>query len=178
VAAAATGPDLSQSVRYQHYGTSDGAFVLFMATEAKFWRRFCEATGRQDLYERFPPRSDSTHETGNEELRAELVALFSTRTQKQWVELFLAHDIPGAPVYVGGGVRSDPHFRSRASWLSAEAHGMAILGTPTRAVGAAMSDPGPAPRVGEHSRLILEEVLGYSAERIDRLFADAVVAGG
>jgi crotonobetainyl-CoA:carnitine CoA-transferase CaiB-like acyl-CoA transferase len=171
-----SGPDLLQSVRYQYYPTSDDAFVLFMATEEKFWRRFCEGTGRRDLYERFPPRAHSDHETGNEELRAELVALFSTRSQKDWVEFFLAHDIPGAPVYVGGGVTADPHFRSRARWLPAGAHGMAILGTPIRAVGATLPDPDVAPRVGEHTRQILEDVLGYGSEHVDRLFADGVLA--
>jgi crotonobetainyl-CoA:carnitine CoA-transferase CaiB-like acyl-CoA transferase len=176
-AAAASGPDLSASVRYQYYATSDGAVVLFMATEAKFWRRFCDGVGRPDLYERFPPRPDSTHETGNEELRGELVALFTTRTQAEWVEFFLVHDIPGAPVYVGGDVRADPHFRNRAHWLAADIHGMEILGTPTRVVGATLPDPGPAPDAGAHSRQILEKVLGYGVERVDRLFADGVVVG-
>ena len=171
------GPDLAHSVRYQYYATADGAHVLFMATEAKFWERFCDGTGRHDLYERFPPRPDATHETGNEELRAELVSLFATRSQAEWVEFFLARDIPGAPVYVGAGVASDPHFRSRARWLPADAHGMAILGTPTAAVGAALPDPDPAPRVGQHTRQILGDVLGYGSEHIDQLFADGVVAG-
>lgn len=171
------GPDLSQSVRYQYYATSEGALVLFMATEAKFWQRFCEGTGRPDLYERFPPRPDATHESGNEELRAELVALFATRSQPEWVEFFLAHDIPGAPVHVGGGVAADPHFETRAHWLPADTHGMAILGTPTRAVGAARVDPDPAPRVGQHSRRILADVLGYDAERIEELFAGGTVTG-
>jgi crotonobetainyl-CoA:carnitine CoA-transferase CaiB-like acyl-CoA transferase len=176
-AAGASGPDLSRSVRYQYYATADGAYVLFMATEEKFWRRFCEGTGRQDLYERFPPRAHSTHETGNEGLRAELVALFATRTRAAWVEFFLAHDIPGAPVHVEGEVGSDPHFRARAHWLSSDTHGMAILGTPTKAVGAMLGDPGPAPPVGAHSRQVLSEVLEYESERIERLFSEGVVAG-
>jgi crotonobetainyl-CoA:carnitine CoA-transferase CaiB-like acyl-CoA transferase len=171
------GPDLSQSVRYQYYGTAEGAFVLFMATEAKFWQRFCEATGRPDLYERFPPRAGATHETGNEELRAELVALFATRSQQQWVQFFLDHDIPGAPVHVGAGVSGDAHFESRARWLPAEVHGMAILGTPTRAIGAALPEPDPAPAVGQHTRRILAEILGYDSGHIEQLFAGGAVAG-
>lgn len=171
------GPDLWRSVRYQYYGCSDGAFVLLMATEDKFWRRLCEGAGRRDLYERFPSRGASDHDTGNEELRAELVSLFSTRSQREWVEFFLTHDIPGAPVHVAGGVRSDPHFRSRAHWLDADAHGMAILGTPIRSAGGGPVDPAPAPRVGEHTRQILEDVLGYGPELCDRLFAEGVVAG-
>lgn len=169
--------DLSQSVRYQYYPTSDGSVVLFMATEEKFWRRFCEGIGRPGLYDRFPPRAHSDHESGNAELRAELVSVFSSRTAEQWVRFFLAHDLPGGPVNVGGGVRSDPHFRSRAHWLPTETHGIPILGTPIRALGASLPDPDPAPRLGQHSREVLEQVLRYDAERIDKLFTKGVVAG-
>jgi crotonobetainyl-CoA:carnitine CoA-transferase CaiB-like acyl-CoA transferase len=54
---------------------------------------------------------------------------------------------------------------------------MAILGTPTKAVGAMLGDPGPAPPVGAHSRQVLSEVLEYESERIKRLFSEGVVAG-
>jgi crotonobetainyl-CoA:carnitine CoA-transferase CaiB-like acyl-CoA transferase len=171
------GLDLSRSVRYQYYPTADGAAVLFMATEEKFWRRFCHGVGRGDLYERFPPKAASDHESDNEELRAELVALFSSRTAEQWVEFFLAHDVPGAPVHAGSAVRADPHFRHRAHWLAPEVHGMALLGTPVRTAGSAPADPGPAPAVGRHSRQILEEVLGYGPTRIEALFSRGVVTG-
>jgi hypothetical protein len=40
-----------------------------------------------------------------------------------------------------------------------------------------LPDPGPAPDAGAHSRQILEKVLGYGVERVDRLFADGVVVG-
>jgi crotonobetainyl-CoA:carnitine CoA-transferase CaiB-like acyl-CoA transferase len=33
----------------------------------------------------------------------------------------------------------------------------------------------PAPRLGEHTRVVLEEMLGYSAAEVDRLAADGVV---
>lgn len=171
------GPDLSKSVRYQYYATAEGGCVLFMATEDKFWQRFCEGAGRPELYERFPPKAPSDHESGNEELRAELVELFSSRTCQEWVEFFLAHDVPGAPVYAGSDVRADPHFRHRAHWLAPDEHGMALLGTPLGAVGSPAADPGPAPQPGQHTSVILEEVLGYDAGRVAALFAQGVVSG-
>ena len=33
------------SVRYQYYLTSDGGYILFMATETKFWKNFCGSGG-------------------------------------------------------------------------------------------------------------------------------------
>ncbi len=163
---------LAESVRYQYYKTADGRYVLFMATEAKFWRRFCTAVGRDDLYERHPPRRPSDHDTGNRELRSELAELFATRTQREWVSLFLSADVPGAPVYVGAEVRTDPHFRARAHWLDPAVHGMPLLASPLLAVDASelAGDPPAAPTVGQHTAEVLRDVLGYPPDRIERLF--------
>ncbi|MHB8431714.1 MAG: CaiB/BaiF CoA transferase family protein, partial [Acidimicrobiales bacterium] len=43
-----------EGVRYQVYETKDGKFVLFMASEQAFWRNFCQALGRAELFERWP----------------------------------------------------------------------------------------------------------------------------
>ena len=40
---------MADAVRYQFYASSDG-YVLFMASERKFWRNFCAAIGRDDLF--------------------------------------------------------------------------------------------------------------------------------
>ncbi len=55
-------------VRYQYYAASDG-HVLFMATEQKFWRNFCRAIDRYDLFERWPGSGYADHDYGNVELR-------------------------------------------------------------------------------------------------------------
>src|SRR5262249_7874550 len=66
--------DFSQAVRFQYYATSNG-HVLFMASERKFWRNFCEAIGRLDLFERNPGKEVGDHALGNTELRRELTAI-------------------------------------------------------------------------------------------------------
>jgi aerobic-type carbon monoxide dehydrogenase small subunit (CoxS/CutS family) len=38
-------------VRYQVYASTDG-YVLFMASEQHFWKKFCEALDRTELFER------------------------------------------------------------------------------------------------------------------------------
>ncbi len=40
-----------EGVRYQVYEAKDGRFVLFMASEQAFWKNFCEAVDRTDLFE-------------------------------------------------------------------------------------------------------------------------------
>ena len=43
-----------EGVRYQVYEAADGRHVLFMASEQAFWKNFCEAVDRLDLFERWP----------------------------------------------------------------------------------------------------------------------------
>jgi crotonobetainyl-CoA:carnitine CoA-transferase CaiB-like acyl-CoA transferase len=156
-------------VRYQYYRASDG-HVLLMATEQKFWRNLCTAVGRPDLFERWPGRDVAPdHAYGNAELRDELTAVFSTRTRAEWVQLFIEHNVAGAPIYEPGETHQDAHFASRDLWLDGEVHGVELLASPMRIDGEIQRPSRPAPRAGQDTTHILGEVLGYSQARIDEL---------
>ncbi len=47
-------------VRYQVYESADG-FVLFMASEQHFWKKFTEALGREELFEQWPGSQYGDH---------------------------------------------------------------------------------------------------------------------
>ena len=51
------------------------------------------------------------------ELRGELQQIFRSRTRAEWVELFIEHDVAGAPVYLAGETHADAHFTARDLWL-------------------------------------------------------------
>jgi len=70
---------MREGVRYQIYESSDG-FVLFMASEQAFWKNFCEAVGRHELFERWPGSKFADHARGNRELQRELRTIFQTKT--------------------------------------------------------------------------------------------------
>jgi crotonobetainyl-CoA:carnitine CoA-transferase CaiB-like acyl-CoA transferase len=89
---------LVEGVRYQVYGTCDGQHILFMASEQVFWRNFCEAVDRSDLFERWPGSKFADHARGNRELQAELRAIFATKTAAEWLEFGGRVDTPIAPV--------------------------------------------------------------------------------
>ena len=73
-----------EGVRYQYYESSDG-HVLFMASEREFWRSFCTAVGRQDLFEARPGAAVADHARGDLELRHELSAIFRQRSTAEWI---------------------------------------------------------------------------------------------
>jgi len=165
----ATDPTASD-VRYQYYATRDG-MLLFMATESRFWKNFCHATDRMDLFDRWPGQGYADHDYGNEPLRKELSQLFATRTTADWVRVFIDHDVAGAPVYEAGQVHQDEHFQARELWVDPAVHGLQILGSPVRVEGAPAVSERRAPAAGADTDHILREILRYDAARIDALRA-------
>jgi crotonobetainyl-CoA:carnitine CoA-transferase CaiB-like acyl-CoA transferase len=177
-------PDMTAAVRYQYYRAADDRLVIFQATEMKFWRNFCTAVGRDDLFEAKPGGAGSDHAAGDEDLRAELAAIFKTRTRGEWVRFFIAHDVPGGPVYDAGEIPDDPHFRARDLVITQDhprAGRLALFGTPVkvddqRGAFASPSVVAAAPALGAHTDEILAGLAGCGRVEIAALRAGGVVA--
>ncbi|HEY3736976.1 MAG TPA: CoA transferase [Jatrophihabitans sp.] len=157
---------MEAGVRYQFYASSDG-HIIFMASEQKFWKNFCEAIGRSDLYEANPGEKLADHARGNLPLRHELAATFATRTTREWVDFGAEFDVPIAPVNTPKSIAADPQFADRLPWQSASRLVSEQQPFPVRVVGEAPpAAQTPAPTVGEHTAAVLRDVLGYDDERI------------
>ena len=142
---------MRDSVRYQIYDSRDGA-VLFMASEQKFWRNFCQANTRMDLYATWPGAKYADHATGNSQLRHQLALIFKTRTTPEWITHSLEHDYPLAPVNNITGLLQDPQFTQRLPWLDTETLGTPQLPSPIRSLHNETGHlPSKAPTIGQHS---------------------------
>lgn len=159
---------MREGVRYQMYESADG-HVLFMASEQAFWRGFCEAAGRPELFERWPGSRYADHARGNRELHAELREIFRSRTSAEWIALGLEHDLPIAPVNTPRTIVDDPQFRERFPWIPASRLGADELPFPLKLEGESLPEPTRAPTVGEHTDEVLADVLGYDADRLAAL---------
>jgi crotonobetainyl-CoA:carnitine CoA-transferase CaiB-like acyl-CoA transferase len=159
---------MREGVRYQTYASRDG-HVLFMASEQAFWKNFCEAVGRPDLFDRWPGSKYADHARGNRELQQELRTLFAARTSAEWIAFGTEHNVPIAPVNTPRTIAEDPQFRNRFPWYPHERHGADLLPFPVHFLGETLPEPARAPTVGEHGEEVLTRVLGYEAERIARL---------
>jgi crotonobetainyl-CoA:carnitine CoA-transferase CaiB-like acyl-CoA transferase len=155
-----------EGVRYQVYETSDGAHVLFMASEQAFWKNFCEAVDRADLFERWPGSKYADHARGNRELQRELRDIFRTKTAAEWLEFGGRVNTPIAPVNTPKTVLDDPQFADRFPLLPAADMGADQLFTPLHFVGEELPHPAKAPTVGQHTEAVLRSVLGYDDDQI------------
>lgn len=156
---------MRDGVRYQIYETKDG-FVLFQASERAFWRSFCRGVGREDLFERFPGAPVADHATGNRELQAELRDIFRGRTSAEWIAFGAEHNTPIAPVNTPRSLADDPQFVHRLGFLPREVLGAEQLPLPLKLVDEALPMPAKAPRLGEHTDVVLRDTLGYDDAQI------------
>ncbi|HEY3723461.1 MAG TPA: CoA transferase [Acidimicrobiia bacterium] len=155
-------------VRYQVYESTDGN-VLFMASEQHFWKKFAEAVGRPELFERWPGSQYGDHARGNLELQDELTKIFATKTTAEWVDFGIETDVPIAPVNTPHTVHDDPQFRDRLSWFPSDVLGADQLPFPVKVAGEEPLLPTKAPEVGEHTDAVLRSVLGLDDDRIAAL---------
>ena len=113
----ATGADLFD-VRelgplYDMYRTADGHLVLLGALEQKFWEAFCRAIDRADLAGRWRGGAAAVQFEDDATARAELTAIFATKTAAQWSDLFVAWAVPGAEILHPAEVLGHPQFAAR-----------------------------------------------------------------
>jgi crotonobetainyl-CoA:carnitine CoA-transferase CaiB-like acyl-CoA transferase len=167
------------SARYQYYPTADGRFVLFCAIEPKFWQRFCEAVGRPELVGEAPSEGapvDFAH--GDETLRRDLQALFTSRTQQEWIALAIEQDIPIGPANQGArSLLADEHLRQRSIVVEGEhpdAGKFLYVGSPVIVDNEPFEIRRPAPNLGQHTDEVLGE-LGIDGETIARLRVAKVI---
>jgi len=154
---------------YGYYETRDGRWLAVGALEAKFWRNLCEALGRPDLAER-----RMVYGAEAEEVRAEVAAVFRTRTRAEWCEALEALDCCVSPVLTLGEAMADPQLRARGMIVEGGDGRPEQLALPVKFSEFDFRIARSAPGHGEHSREILRQT-GYDEARIDALAADGVI---
>jgi crotonobetainyl-CoA:carnitine CoA-transferase CaiB-like acyl-CoA transferase len=159
---------MKDGVRYNVYRVLDG-HVLFMASEQEFWRNFCSGVDRMDLFERWPGSKYADHARGNLELRAELRAIFATRTVTEWLDFGQKVNTPIAPVNTPHTLADDPQFQDRFRWMAAGQMGADMLPSPIKVLDGELPTPTRAPTVGQHTDEVLRDLLGYGEEELAAL---------
>ena len=137
---------------YGIYRTSDDRYLAVGALEPKFWLALNQAVGRaSDISELLAAPA------GQATIRAELAAIFATRTAAEWTQTLAQHDCCVELVTELDELPDHPLHRAREVFFTIDG-GAGVgpvqqirtpLGTPKA--------PGPPPRRGEHTRAVLAE---------------------
>jgi crotonobetainyl-CoA:carnitine CoA-transferase CaiB-like acyl-CoA transferase len=158
------------------YATQDG-YIAALVYNDKQWERFCTLVGREDW------RTDARFATYAarmahiETVYAELEAVFRTRNTADWLAALDAAEIPAMPVLGLADLFQDVHLRAIQFFQRVVHPTEGPLRQPAPPIGLSKtpgSVDGPAPRLGEHSRAILQQ-LGYDAATIEAWVAAGVI---
>jgi CoA:oxalate CoA-transferase len=159
------------------YQVRDG-FVALVATQ-QLWPRFCDGIGLPDL--KHDPRfmSNDARVANRQALQSILEPLFRDMTLNQVLELSQRHDLVCAPINDYAMLVGHPQLAANAvlqTWAHPALGSFDGVRNPIR-YGAFDPGYGVPPLLGEHTREILAEELGYSNSEIDALDASGAAAG-
>lgn len=163
-------------VPYNTYRTSDG-FIIVAVIFDSFWERLVELLGveefRDPKYLRQPGRlADKAR------IDAKLDEVLSAHPTTYWVERLTSVRVPCAPVNRFSEALADPqvlHRRMVVEIPHPQGGSVRAPGNPIKLSVDAADEFGPPPLLGEHTRAVLSELLGYDAARIGALCDDKAV---
>ena len=163
-------------VPYRAYRAKDDYFTLACFHD-KHWQAACRAMGREDL------TTDPRYATGparnanKDALNRKLERIFLTRTVSQWGRLFEAHEVPWGPINTIDRALTDRQVLAR-NMVTKVRHAVRgsyrSVGNPIKVSDSAEAFD-PVPLCGQHTREIMEQVLGYRSALVDGLFNSGVV---
>jgi crotonobetainyl-CoA:carnitine CoA-transferase CaiB-like acyl-CoA transferase len=158
------------------FETADGYITVGTISDSE-WQGFCAASGRPGLAEdsRFnTPAARAASATERILLMAEII---KERPTAEWLQQLDANDVPSAPVLRRNEVIANEQVVARELIIELDHPDIGRVRQPKPAARFDRTPAqiqGPAPRIGEHSAVILAE-LGLEAAEIERLATEKIV---
>jgi crotonobetainyl-CoA:carnitine CoA-transferase CaiB-like acyl-CoA transferase len=157
------GNRLANSAPLDNYPTRDGKYVCIVAGSDANFARLCKAMDRTDLVDdpRYARLGDRA--ARGDEINGVVADWTRTLDASDIEERCVANDVPVATAYTAAEIFADPHVASRGDLVEVDDP---VIGPHRqqapfpRLLGVAPDAPAGAPRLGEHTRAVLGELLG------------------
>lgn len=157
------------------FRTQDGFLCATVNTDNQ-WRAFLKALGREGLIAAQAFRSQSARAEHAGEVDAFLRGEFQRRTTAEWIAFLEDIEVPASRVYSLADLVDDPHLAAVGFFRHVEhpTEGrLKMPGYPTRWSGTPLAGSAGAPRLGQHTVAILQD-LGFTQEGIDDMIRQGV----
>lgn len=153
-------------------------YVALNVPDDIVWSRLATAVGRPDLVDDARSADGTSRAVNADFLQPIIEGWMADKTRQEVVDTLNEAGMPAGPVYTARDVFADPHFRTRGMLVDIDDPevGRYTFARSTPHLSAAPEIVGePSPALGQHTREILEGLLGYSADEVQRLADDDVV---
>src|ERR1700723_3064406 len=164
-------------VPYQVFRAKDVGFGVAIGSE-KLWSAFCQAIDRPDL-EANPDFATNAQRSKNRVLlQKTLTDHFSRRPAAEWIRALHATGVPCSLVQTLQQVVEDPQasFREMFPVVNHPTAGEGrVVGRPVKLSGTPGGPTRPAPLLGQHTRQVLQDLLGLDERAANKLIAGGIV---
>jgi crotonobetainyl-CoA:carnitine CoA-transferase CaiB-like acyl-CoA transferase len=163
-------------VPYQDFPTRDGYMVIATGNDAQFVR-LCETAGASELADDPQYRDNKGRVAHRRALVESLSSLTRQRTTAEWIAALEEVGVPCGPINNISQVFADPQVQARKmrQMLEGNTGLVPFVANPIRLSETPVSYRMAPPRLGEHTREVLRDVLGFTEAEVDGYVAQGIV---
>ena len=164
-------------VPYQAFACRDGHIILAVGNDGQF-AKFCDIAGRPELAADPRYATNPARVAHRDELVAIIGAIMRGRDLADWIAALEAAGVPCGPINTLDAVFDHPQVKARGVRVEVpHAAGVAapLVANPVKFSATPVQYDAPPPRLGQHTREVLNQVLGLEPGEIDRLAAARVI---
>ncbi len=163
-----------QIVPYQTFQARDGWIIVAVGNDRQ-WKNFCKAIDQEELAGDKRFIVNELRVKNRVDLTAILASVFGKKDTSSWLATLRAAEIPSGPIQnfeqlFSSELANERNYR--VACTDSAGNKVDLMASPL--VGADISRQFP-PMAGEHTDLILRDVIGYSAEKIEALRREGAI---
>lgn len=173
-----SGPSSHNSVPHSNFPTADGRWISIACTNDTIFARLAEATGHPELAGDGKWGTYRSRRADEQAVNAYVVEWTTSLTSEQIQEICRRFEVPCGPIYSIAEIFADDHYQARENLLHVEdprAGSVVIPNTIPKLSGTPGRVDSLGPALGQHTRQVLEGLLGIDADALADLAADRVI---
>ncbi len=164
-------------VPYQMFQAKDGPMVVAVGNNGQF-KKLCALLGVPELSDDERFLTNPLRVQNRDALVPQLEAAFKQKSIAEWIDRLTTVGVPCGPLYDIPQVFEDPHIKERGVRVELKhprGKSVSILANPARLKSTPPTYEKVAPMLGEHTKEVLESVLGISSQAIDQLASEGII---
>jgi crotonobetainyl-CoA:carnitine CoA-transferase CaiB-like acyl-CoA transferase len=148
---------------YQSFDTKDAPITLALGNN-NIWQRFWDVVGRPAMASDPDLQTNVSRRERRRQIVETIQKLLYTKPRDHWLALFRSSRVPSGPINRIDEVVDDPVLRERGMFYRVHTNGRSVpqIGTGIQVDGMANATRGIPPRLGEHTDMVLHNLLGMS----------------